>query len=176
MIRKILITGLVLSCFIHAQYRDIPDVVTKVATATANWLKIETGVRAIGMGGAFVAAGTGISAVPYNPSGIGFLTNSEAYYSKSNFLAGISHNVLGYGQKLSSQDFVGVHLFYLNSGKMEVTNEWFPQWNGRGVQCDLHVLERNLCQKTHGQAKGRYELKLPERSVVQDSDHAGSEL
>ena len=50
MIRKILITGLVLSCFIQAQYRDIPDVVTKVATATANWLKIETGVRAIGMG------------------------------------------------------------------------------------------------------------------------------
>ena len=31
-------------------YRDIPEVVTKVATSTANWLKLETSARAIGMG------------------------------------------------------------------------------------------------------------------------------
>ena len=154
MIRRITLTGLVLFCFIHAQYRDIPDVVTKVATATANWLKIETGVRAIGMGGAFVAAGTGISAVPYNPSGIGFLTNSEAYYSKSKFIAGISHNVLGYGQKLSSQDFIGIHLFYLNSGEMEVTNEFYP--NGTGEM--FSVLSMSL--------RGTYARRLTDRLKV----------
>ena len=61
MVRRITLTGLVLFCFIQAQYRDIPDVVTKVATATANWLKIETGVRAIGMGGAYTAVGDDVS-------------------------------------------------------------------------------------------------------------------
>ena len=144
----------VIGSLLQAQYRDIPDVVTKVATATANWLKIETGVRAIGMGGAFVASGTGISAVPYNPSGIGFLTQSEAYYSKSNFLAGISHNVLGYGTKLTSQDFVGIHLFYLNSGKMEVTNEWFP--NGTGEE--FSVISMSL--------RGTYARRLTDRLKV----------
>lgn len=154
MIRRITLTGLMVLCFVQAQYRDIPDVVTKVATATANWLKIETGVRAIGMGGAFVAAGTGISAVPYNPSGIGFLTKSEVYYSKSNFLAGISHNVLGYGQKLSSQDFFGVHLFYLNSGAMEVTNEWFPDGTGE----EFSVISMSL--------RGTYARRLTDRLKV----------
>ena len=34
--------------FSFAQFRDIPEVVTKVATSTANWLKLETSARAIG--------------------------------------------------------------------------------------------------------------------------------
>ena len=36
--------------FLQGQYRDIPEVVTKVATSAANWLKLETSARAIGMG------------------------------------------------------------------------------------------------------------------------------
>ncbi|MEE1572977.1 MAG: PorV/PorQ family protein [Candidatus Neomarinimicrobiota bacterium] len=109
---------------------DNIEVVTKVGTATANWLRIETGVRAIGMGGAFVAAGTGLSAIPYNPSGVAFIQKSEAYYSKSNYLAEITHNVLGYGVKLTNQDFLGFHLFYLNSGLMEVNTELSPGGTG----------------------------------------------
>tara|TARA_Y100001934_G_scaffold209226_1_gene247530 strand:+ start:98 stop:1123 length:1026 start_codon:yes stop_codon:yes gene_type:complete len=153
MIRKIIFIVFIFSIG-YSQYRDIPEVVTKVATSTANWLKVETGVRAIGMGGAFVAAGKGISAVPYNPSGIGFLGQSEAYYSKSNFLAGISHNVLGYGRKLTSQDFVGLHLFYLNSGAMEVTNEFFP--NGTGEE--FSVISMSL--------RGTYARRLTDRLKV----------
>ena len=53
--------------FSFAQFRDIPEVVTKVATSTANWLKLETSARAIGMGGSHVASGRGISGIPYNP-------------------------------------------------------------------------------------------------------------
>ena len=36
---------------------DKPDIVTRVATSISNWLKIETGTRAIGMGGAFTSVG-----------------------------------------------------------------------------------------------------------------------
>ncbi len=32
---------------VFGQYRDIPEVVTKVATSAANWLKLETSARAI---------------------------------------------------------------------------------------------------------------------------------
>ena len=71
---------------LQAQYRDIPEVVTKVATSAANWLKLETSARAIGMGGSFVASGRGVSGIPYNPSSIAFIESREAYFSSVNYL------------------------------------------------------------------------------------------
>jgi hypothetical protein len=43
-----------------------------VGTTAAEWLELQTGVRAIGMGGAQVAAGRGISSVHYNPANLGY--------------------------------------------------------------------------------------------------------
>ena len=120
-----LLTGILFS-----QGGDIPEVVTKVATAAGNWLKIETSARAIGMGGAYVAAGEGINGIPYNPASIAYIKNSEGYYSRSNYLAGITHNVMSYGVRFGSSDYFGVHLFYLDSGLMPVTNEWYPDGTG----------------------------------------------
>ncbi|MBT3300509.1 MAG: PorV/PorQ family protein [Candidatus Marinimicrobia bacterium] len=127
--KRVLIFSLFFSLS-FGQYRDIPEVVTKVATSAGNWLKIETGARAIGMGGAFVAAGEGISGIPYNPASIAFVESSETYFAKTNYLAGITHNVVSYGTRVGSSDFVGFHLFYLNSGDMAVTNEYFPDGTG----------------------------------------------
>jgi len=116
--------------FAFGQYRDIPDVVTKVATAAGGFLKLETSARAIGMGGSHVASGRGVSGIPYNPASIGFIEKSEAYFSQVNYLAGITHGVITYGTRLSPGDFLGLHLFYLDSGPMEVTTELFPDGTG----------------------------------------------
>ena len=113
-----------------SQYRDIPDVVTKVATAAGGFLKLETSARAIGMGGSHVASGRGVSGIPYNPSSIGFIEKSEVYFSQVNYLAGITHGVITYGSRLSPSDFLGLHLFYLDSGPMDVTTELFPDGTG----------------------------------------------
>ena len=113
-----------------SQYRDIPDVVTKVATTAGNWLKLETGARGVGMAGAMVAAGTGVSAITYNPASIGFVKGSELYYSKTNYLAGISHSSMAYGTQVTPTDFIAFHLFSFNSGKMDVTNAYFPDGTG----------------------------------------------
>ena len=118
-----------------SQYRDIPDVVTKVATTAGNWLKLETGARGVGMAGAMVAAGTGVSAITYNPASIGFIKGSELYYSKTNYLAGISHSSMAYGTQVTPTDFVALHLFSFNSGKMDVTNAFFP--DGTGEEFDV---------------------------------------
>ena len=119
----------------YGQYRDIPDVVTKVATTAGNWLKLETGARGVGMAGAMVAAGTGVSAITYNPASIGFIKGSELYYSKTNYLAGISHSSMAYGTQVTPTDFVAFHLFSFNSGKMDVTNAYFP--DGTGEEFDV---------------------------------------
>jgi len=119
----------------YSQYRDIPDVVTKVATTAGNWLKLETGARGVGMAGAMVAAGTGVSAITYNPASIGFIKGSELYYSKTNYLAGISHSSMAYGTQVTPTDFVAFYLFSFNSGKMDVTNAYFP--DGTGEEFDV---------------------------------------
>ena len=106
------------------------EAVTKVATSAANWLKIDNGVRGISMGGSQVASGRGMTGAHYNPASITFIDGSEFFYSKSNYLADISHNTLAYGTRLSTTDYFGLHLFYLHSGDMKVTTEAKPDGTG----------------------------------------------
>jgi hypothetical protein len=109
---------------------ELQDAVTKVGTGGANWLKIPSGTRGIGMGGSQVASGRGLSGAYFNPAAIAYIEGSEAYFSKSNYLAGITHNTLGYGTRLTPTDYFGVHLFYLDSGEMKVTTETSPDGTG----------------------------------------------
>ena len=114
-LNRILLTIMITMSGLSAQAAD------GVGTAVGNWLKLETGTRSIAMGGASVAAGEGISAVTYNPTSIGLITGSDTYYSKTNYIAGISHSVIGYGTQVTPNDFFGVHLFFLDSGPIERT-------------------------------------------------------
>ena len=58
------------------------------------------------------------------------LNPNSTFWSKSNYVAGITHNVLGYATQLTESDFVGLHLFYMDSGEMDVTTVEQP--NGFG--------------------------------------------
>ena len=104
--------------------------VTKVATAAANWLKLETGTRAIGMSGAFTSIGSGVAGIPYNPANVAFIKNQEGFVSTTNYVADISYHVMGYGRNLSGIDFVALHIFYLDSGPMDVTTPYYPDGTG----------------------------------------------
>ena len=122
---RMLIHIMIIVCFSHIVHAE-NTAVTKVATSAANWLKIESGVRGISMGGSQVASGRGMTGVHYNPASVAFIKSSEVFYSKSSYLAEISHNTLAYGTRLSTTDYFGIHLFYLNSGPMLVTSEADP--------------------------------------------------
>ena len=113
-----------------SQEESSPDIVTKVATCAANWLKLETGTRAIGMGGAYTAVGNGISRVHYNPASIAFIENQQVFLSQTQYVADITYNVLGYGRNMSGTDFVGLHIFALDSGAMDRTTEDEPDGTG----------------------------------------------
>ena len=130
---------LVILIFVNLVFCD-NEAITKVATSAANWLKIENGVRGISMGGSQVASGRGITGVHYNPASIAFIEKSEVFYSKSYYLAGISHNTLAYGTRLSPADYFGLHLFYLNSGDMDVTTEAKPD----GTEETFQVMNLSL--------------------------------
>ncbi len=82
----------------------------------------------------FVASGRGVSGIPYNPSSIAYIEKSEAYFSQVSYLAGITHGVLTYGTRIGPSNFAGLHLFYLDSGPMEVTTELFPDGTGENFK------------------------------------------
>ena len=131
---------IVLTSLLQAQYRDIPEVVTKVATSAANWLKLGTSTRAAGMGGTFVAAGQGVSAIPYNPAAVAYLEGSEVYLSRTNYVADITYNVMSYGTRLTASDYFGINIFYLDSGPIGVTTEDYSDGTGE----DYHVISMSF--------------------------------
>ena len=106
----------------------------KVGTAVYRWAEIETGARAVGMAGSQVASGNGVYAIPYNPANLGFVNGSEIYVSKAGYLAGTSHNTLAYGQQVTPSDYVGVHLYYFDSGEMQETTEIDGGVTGQGFK------------------------------------------
>ena len=95
-------------------------------TYAANWLNLETGTRAIGMGGAHVAAGDGVYAAPYNPSSISSVEGIDMFFSNTEYVADIRHVVIGYATQLDQNSFVGLHIFYLDSGDIPVTTKPDP--------------------------------------------------
>ena len=50
-----------------------------VGTRAAEFLTIPVGPRAVAMGGAYAAAADEISAIYWNPAGLGFIENREAF-------------------------------------------------------------------------------------------------
>ena len=134
----------------------------KVATSAANWLKLETGTRAIGMGGAYVAMGTGISGAPYNPASIAFIDNKDGFFSQTQYIADITYNVLGFAQNMNQEgtDFIGVHIFSLNSGPMDVTTAWYPDGTGESFDftglCIRASYARRLTDRLRIGVTGKY--------------------
>ncbi|HEV8537616.1 MAG TPA: PorV/PorQ family protein [Bacteroidota bacterium] len=112
------------STFLNAQQ------VTKVGTTAAKFLSIPVGARAVGMGGAFVAVANDASAMYWNPAGIARLTQSEAIFSHSEWLADISFNYGGAAVPLEQLGTVGISFTSLTMPEMERTTEDQPEGTG----------------------------------------------
>ena len=97
------------------------ETVTQEGTDAANFLKLETGISGIGMGGARVASANNISDIGYNPASISFTKTSDLYFSMRDYLVDIKIGSIGYSRKISPTDYIGLYLFYLDSGDIERT-------------------------------------------------------
>ena len=104
--------------------------VTKVGTTAAKFLSIPVGARAVGMGGAFVAVASDVSAMYWNVAGITGLTQSEALLAHSEWLAGIAFNYGGVVLPLQDIGTVGVNFTSMSMGDMQRTTEEFPEGTG----------------------------------------------
>ena len=99
--------------------------VTKVGTTVGNFLLIETGARAVGMGGAYVAVAEGPSAMYWNPSGIARIDNFSASFNHTKWLVDISYNFIGAVMPLGYGS-LGINAVFLTMDDMQITNENYP--------------------------------------------------
>lgn len=89
-----------------------------VGTTTGNFLKMNIGTRAIGMGEAFCALADDVSAMRWNPAGLAFAFDSELETTHTFWLGNINHEFLGYLQPIPFGT-LGVNVSYLHMGRMD---------------------------------------------------------
>ena len=101
--------------------------VTKVGTTVANFLSIESGARAVGMGGAFVAVAEGPAAMYWNPSGIARVDKFSTAFNYSKWLLDINYNFIGAVLPLGENGTLGIHAIFLTMDDMQITTVQYPE-------------------------------------------------
>ncbi len=111
---------------------------SKVGTASAQFLKIGVGARAMGLGGSFTALANDVSTLYWNPAGITNLQGFSFAVTHTEWFANISHDFAGVVYPLSSSDVIALNVVALNTGEQEVTTVTQPE--GTGIFYDVSDL------------------------------------
>ncbi len=127
--KRIITTAMVLFCLpitLFSQNKDF----TKTATTAAQFLKVETGARALSMGGCFSAVANDASALYWNPAGIAQLDRLEVSLTHTQWIAGISNGFAGFVLPLGSGNVFGLSFMYQTMDEMEQTTIEQPKGTG----------------------------------------------
>jgi hypothetical protein len=103
----------------------------RAATTVLPFLKIGVGARAEGMAQAFVGVADDVSALYWNPGGLGRMEGGAVSFSHLEWPAEISYDYIGAVQRLGKRLSVGVAYAQLKTDEMPVTTETHPEGNGR---------------------------------------------
>lgn len=103
---------------------------SKVGTTIAQFLKIDPSSRVSGMGNAGTAMFGEASSIYYNPASMGRLTETDAQFSYSEWLAGISFNYAALGIKVQNLGTFSIQATSLNSGDIAVRTVTQPLGTG----------------------------------------------
>lgn len=125
---------------------------SKVGTTAAQFLGIGVGQRATAMGGAFVALGTDVSTLFWNPGASSRMNKSQIMFSHTDWLVNTNFNWVGMQLNLDGTNTIGISLTQLDYGEDEpVTTVTQPEGTGErwGAQ-DLAIAlsyARNLTDR-----------------------------
>jgi len=109
--------------------------VSKVGTTSAQFLKIEVGPRAIGMGGAFVAVANDASTIYWNPAGLVRLKKNEVILTHTDWLADTNFDFAGMVFHLGRFGTLATSITTLNMAEMEVRTVFYPEGTGEKFDC-----------------------------------------
>jgi hypothetical protein len=109
MIKVILVAGFFLVAGICLE-----PCIFAASEAGEEFLRIEAGVRAVGMGGAFCSIADDMNAVNWNPAGLPQLEGNEISFMYLSYLAGINTTNIGYAGSFSRGSGLGANLSFLH--------------------------------------------------------------
>ncbi len=104
--------------------------VTKVGTTVMGFLKIDVGARAVGMGGASVAATRDATGMFWNPAGIARHSTSQAVFSHTNWIADIDYDWAGMTIPVGRIGTFGLNAAFVTMEPMERTTTIYPEGTG----------------------------------------------
>jgi hypothetical protein len=110
---------------------DLTAGITNTGTTAAQFLKIEMGSRAIGMGSAYVALATDVSAIYWNPAGLAHIgPNGAVGFMHSDWLADINFDFAAAILRTKNLGTFGLSLTALSMPDMKVRDEFEPEGTG----------------------------------------------
>ena len=145
-----------------------PEVVTKVATSTANWLKLRHLLVLLVWrfsccsGGVYLAFHTTLLVLHS-------LKVVRHIFHRLIILQASSMVFLAMDVKWAPSDYVGLHLFYLDSGPMAVTNEYYPDGTGEDFRVVSTAFRTTYARKMTDRLKVGGSLNYI-RDVIYEAD------
>src|SRR6056300_1530287 len=109
---------------------------TKVGADGGQFLKICVGARGTGMAGAFSGVVDDLTALHFNPAGIGKLEGVAANFSHTDWFGGFAHNFAAVAFPLSSQYKLAVSFVNFTTGDIEETTLLQHDGTGRNYSVD----------------------------------------
>ena len=103
---------------------------TYAGSSAGQFLKINVGARAEGMGGAFIAVANDASTIFWNPAGISRLEKNSVSFSHTRWLAETYHNYASIIMKLQDGNALALSYTSLSMDDMKVTNEFYQDGTG----------------------------------------------
>ena len=128
---------------------DTDQTITKTGTSAAQFLKIGVDARATAMGGAFVAMEGDLSAMFWNPAGLGHFTGLGVMFVHSNWLADINFNHIALATDLGNVGIIGLSI--TNLAVPDDIVRTVEQPNGTGELFNSSDLAANLTFAKHTQ-------------------------
>ncbi len=103
---------------------------TNVATTAASFLEVGVGSRAIGMGGAYVGIANDVSAIYWNPSGLGLVNQQELIFERIDWLTGIQFNYIAAMIPIGRYGTIGGFVNSMSMPRMKVRTVVYPEGTG----------------------------------------------
>jgi opacity protein-like surface antigen len=95
--------------------------VSRVGTTAAPFLKIGVGARALAMGEASVTQASDVSALFWNPGGLGTISKNQFILNHYDYIAELSFDFAGVALKLPGVGTIGLQFTYLGAPDLERT-------------------------------------------------------
>ncbi|HLX11170.1 MAG TPA: PorV/PorQ family protein, partial [Bacteroidota bacterium] len=103
---------------------------SKVGTTAAQFLGIGVGPRADAMGGAYVADGSDVTTIYWNPGAFVQANKSQFVFSNSDWLVGTTFRWFGFMYNLDGSNALGLSITQLDYGSDDVTTVTQPDGTG----------------------------------------------